>query len=107
MMAGKKTRNAYVCFYDSKFYCIKILTLYEDGLRLLASYSAEIVHWLKERGATYFSVVHNHVDEPLVPSPDDIRLTYILLHSAEDQGVGDAFLGHYIAADGNVMLIEL
>ena len=98
MFADKKKKNAYACFYNRNYLCVKILTLYEDGIRLRESYADEIVRWFEKTGARYFSIVHNHINEPLVPSPDDIKLTYTFCQCARERlrGGDTAFLGHYI-----------
>ena len=107
MFAGKKQKNAYACFYNRNYLCLKILTLCEDGLRMRESYSDEIVRWFGKTNAKYFSSVHNHIDEPLVPSPDDLRLTFTLRRCAKERlNNSKAFLGHYITDGTDAVLIE-
>ncbi len=95
-------------FFDRSFRCVKTLCVCRNGIRMQDSYGEKIVRGMRTWGAAYFAAAHNHVNEPLIPSPDDIRLTYTLIRCAEEQLSGkSAFLGHYITDGFDAVKIEL
>ncbi len=96
-LMGEPADTAYIFFFDKKFRCRKTVCACRCGIRLWDSYADMIVRQTEEMGTVYFSAAHNHVDEPLIPSPDDLRLTYVMKQDVCERLWGEgAFLGHYI-----------
>ncbi len=105
---GEPEDTAYLFFFDRRFFCIKTLCVCRRGIRLRDSYRDTVVCEMKENGAVYFAAAHNHVNEPLIPSPDDLKLTYTMLRCAQEELWGKgAFLGHYITDGFASVKIEL
>lgn len=105
---GEEEDTAYVFFFDRRYRCVKTVCVYDGGIRMADSYSQRIARTAEECGAMYFAAAHNHVNEPLSPSPDDIRLTYTLIQCGEECfGRPSAFLGHYITDGLEAVKIEL
>lgn len=107
-MCGEAAESAYVFLLNSRHRCIGTEILYKKGIRLTDSYTDYIKKAALDEGASYFIVAHNHVNEPLVPSPDDLRLTMVLEDLANGELEGKCtFLGHYITSEFDVIKIEL
>lgn len=99
--------SAYAFFLNSRRRCIRTERLCENGIRMTDSYTDCIKQAALRDGAAYFIVAHNHVGEPLVPSPDDLQLTMLLDDLAEGELKGKCiFLGHYITSEFDVIKIE-
>lgn len=107
-MLGEAAESAYVFLLNSRRRGIRTEILYKKGIRLTDSYADYVKKAALDEGASYFVVAHNHVNEPLVPSPDDIRLTMMLENLANGELKGKCtFLGHYITSEFDVLKIEV
>lgn len=105
---GERPDSAFVFFFDRDFRCVKILCVCWAGIRLEDSYAERIVRCFSELGAAYYAVAHNHVDEPMSPSPDDIVLTRTLVRISNERLAGSSvFLGHYITDGFETVKINL
>jgi len=101
---SEKCDNAYIIYLDSRFMCIKTEKISLNGVRLRDSYTDHIIRQCEKLGASYFAAAHSHINEPLVPSPDDIKLTQRL----ESVWINKkrAFLGHYIVKGTDILKIN-
>lgn len=100
--------SAYLCLYNRRFRCVRVMCVFKHNVRLRESYVEALTEAMKETGAVYFSVVHNHVNEPMVPSPDDLALTNTFMRCAKERLGGEsAYLGHYITDQFKMVIIDV
>ena len=94
---GRDRDTAYYFWFDRAFRCVKTMCVSVKGVRMGESYGELMESGTAGTRAVYFAVAHNHVNEPLRPSPDDGVLTRTLMKRTEQVfGTESAFLGHYI-----------
>jgi len=107
-MFGEAKDSAFLFMFDRQFRCVKCIFVYGKGIRMKDSYAEVVEMEAKEARVRYFAAVHNHVNEPLIPSPDDWVLTNTLLRCGERCfGKREAFLGHFITDGFSVVAMEL
>lgn len=106
-MFREEAGSAYAFFLNSRRRCVRTERLCQNGIRMTDSYTDCVKQAALRDGAAYFIVAHNHVNEPLVPSPDDLRLTMLFDSLADGELKGQCtFLGHYITSEFDVIKIE-
>lgn len=104
LMAGLGKGFAYGIMLGRGMKLLSIVPLKKNGKRNPESVLATLDHAIASSGAKYFIITHNHYNNPLTPSPEDILTTNVITEHYQRSSV--KFLGHYIVSGYDYLLIN-
>lgn len=105
---GEQAETAYAFLFDKKHICVSVVPLCKNGVRLWDFYRDAIVPSVSGRKIVSFALAHSHMGMPLVPSPDDLRLTAEMKELGEKMfPKQEGFRGHFITDNFNVVKIPM
>ena len=96
MMLHERAGTAYMLLFDKSHRIIKIVRLKSGHGKAKTDITAAIDREVSNTAASYFVLVHNHKNSPLVPSNEDMLLTEKLYEKYSGGKI--KFSEHYIVS---------
>lgn len=102
-MSGFGAGHAYGILFNKHMCPVRIISLKREGKRSPRYVLDSLDSGISLCRARYLVLVHNHYNNPLRPSPDDILTTDVVTEYYRNSKI--KFLGHYIVSNYDYILL--
>ena len=103
LMAGLGKGFAYGIMLGRGMKLLSVVPLKKNSRRNPESVLTSLEFAIESSGAKSFIITHNHYNNPLNPSPEDILTTNVITEHFRNSPV--KFLGHYIVSNFDYILL--